>query len=141
MFDIIPLKRYNHLVGNSRSKVWAKHNTQTAVPWKTHMECLMVRKDMPACYCHIMSWSNKEMFVAHWMIYHIDQHTSHIVCEHQKDGVPCHYITDREADMKKHIHKPHNPALKEKITTNWYVKENAWLDVTSSWSIKDIEKR
>ncbi len=50
-------------------------------------------------------------------------------------------MTDREADMKQHIHKVHEPALEAKITTNWYVKENAWLDPTSSWSIKDVERR
>ncbi len=50
-------------------------------------------------------------------------------------------MTDHEADMKQHIHKVHEPALKVKIDTNWYVKENAWLNLTSSWSIKDIERR
>ncbi len=102
----------------------------------------MTAQDMPGCYCPITSWANKEMFVAHWMIYHIDQHTSRIVCEHQKDGVPCHYMTDQKVDMKQHIHKLHDQALKDKLVTNWYIKENnAWLDLTSSWSIKDIEKR
>ncbi len=43
--------------------------------------------------------------------------------------------------MKQHIHKLHNQALKDKLATNWYINENAWLDLTSSWSIKDIEKR
>ncbi len=43
--------------------------------------------------------------------------------------------------MKQHIHKLHDSAIKEKLTTNWYVKEHAWLDLTSSWSIKDIEKK
>ncbi len=79
MFNAIQLKRYNHLVGNGGSKVWSKRTTQTAVPWKTNMECPMVGKDMPGCYCPIMSWSNKEMFFAHRMLYHIDQHQSHHV--------------------------------------------------------------
>ncbi len=112
-----------------------------AVPWTVDMECPMSGPDMPRCYCPITSWSNKEMFVAHWMIYHIDEHTSHIVCEHKTDGVPCLYMTGREADMKLHIHKLHHPVIKEKLATNWYVKEHAWLDLTSSWSIKDIDKR
>ncbi len=60
---------------------------------------------------------------------------------HEKDGVPCHYMTDHEADMKQNIHKLHNPALKDKLGTKNCVRENAWLDLTSSWSIKDIEKR
>ncbi len=53
----------------------------------------------------------------------------------------CQYITDPKADMKQHIHKVQEPTLKVKLDTNWYVKENAWLDLTSSWSIKDIERR
>ncbi len=97
--------------------------------------------DMPGYYCPITSWSNKKMFIAHWMIHHIDQHTSRIVCEHQQDGVACHYLTDSEADMKEHIHKLHDPSIKEKLATNWYMKEHAWLDLTSYWSIKDFEKR
>ncbi len=56
----------------------------------------------------------------------------------KKDGMPCQYMTDHEADMKQHIHKLHDLALKEKIATNWFMKENAWLDLNSSWSIKDI---
>ncbi len=57
------------------------------------------------------------MFVAHWQIYHyhIDQHSSRIVCEHLKDEVPCEYITDHEADMKQNMHKLHDPAIKTKI--------------------------
>ncbi len=50
-------------------------------------------------------------------------------------------MTDREDDMKQHIHKVHKPALKAKLDTNWYVKENAWLNLTSSWSIKRIKRR
>ncbi len=80
------------------------------------------------------------MFIAHCQIYHIDQHTSRILCEHEKDGIPCHYMTDRESDLKAHIHKLHETAIKEKQATNSYVAENAWLDLTSSWSIKDLER-
>ncbi len=32
MFDVLPLSRYNHLVGNRGSKVWSKRTAQTAVP-------------------------------------------------------------------------------------------------------------
>ncbi len=133
MFDVIPLSRYNHLVGNGGSKMWAKWTAQTAVLWKTNMTCPMSLPGMPGCWC-------KEMFIVHWQIYHIDQHTSCILCEHKKDGVSCHYMTDREADMKAHMHKLHKPAISEKLATNRYVKENAWLDLTSSWSIKDLER-
>ncbi len=45
--------------------------------------------------------------MAHRQIYHIDQHISHIVCEQKKEGVKCHYMTDREADMKHHVTKVH----------------------------------
>ncbi len=31
MFNFIPLSRYNHLVGNGRSKMWAKCNKQTTI--------------------------------------------------------------------------------------------------------------
>ncbi len=80
------------------------------------------------------------MFMAHWHIYDIDQHTSHILCEHKKDGVSCHYMIDLEVDMKAHMHKLHEPAISENLVTNRYVKENAWLDLTSSWSINDLER-
>ncbi len=42
--------------------------------------------------------------------------------------------------MKAHIHKLHDTAIQEKQATNRYVAENAWLDLTSSWSIKDLER-
>ncbi len=70
----------------------------------------------------------------------MDQHTSRIRCEHSKDGISCHYMTNREADMKSHINKLHESSLKEKLVSNSYVPENAWLDLTSSWSIKDLER-
>ncbi len=79
------------------------------------------------------------MFIAHWQIYHIDQHTSCILCEHKKDSVSCHYMTDREVDMKAHMYKLHKLAISEKLPTNRYV-ENAWFDLTPSWSIKDLER-
>ncbi len=120
--------------------MWAKRTTQIAVPWKTNMVCPMSLLGMPGCWCPLLNWTSKEMFIVHWQIYHIDQHTSHILCEHKKDGVSCHYITDREADMKAHMHKLHEPVISEKLATNRYVKGNAWLDLTSSWSIKDLEK-
>ncbi len=94
----------------------------------------------PGCYCPIIEWTSKEMFIANWQIYHIDQYTSRILCEHTKNGISCHYVTDREADIKAHIHKLHETAVKEKQASNSYVKENAWLDLTSSWSIKDLEQ-
>ncbi len=80
------------------------------------------------------------MFIAHWQAYHIDQHTSRILCEHEKDGNLCHYMTDRESDMKFHFHNLHKDAIAKKQASNSYVSENAWLDLTSSWSIKDLER-
>ncbi len=141
MFNVIPLKRNNHLVENGGSKVWAKCTAQTAVLWTPRMECPLNWAGITGCYCPITIWSDKEMFVAHWHIYHIDQQSSRIVWEHSKDGVFCQYMTDHEADMKQHIHKVHEPALNAKIATNLYMKENAWLDLTLSWSIKDVEMR
>ncbi len=115
MFDFIPLSRYNHLVGNRGSKVWAKWTAETAVPWKTNMAPPMLLPGLLGCWCPILNWTSKEMFIAHWQIYHIDQHTSHILCEHKKDGVSCHYMTDRQVNMKAHMHIPHEPAISE----NW----------------------
>ncbi len=91
MFDVIPLSRYDHLVRNGGSKVWSKRTAQTAVPWKKQMECPMSR---PGYHCPITSWTVKKMFIAHWQAYHIDQHTSRIVWEHEKDSNLCHYMTD-----------------------------------------------
>ncbi len=99
----------------------------------------MSRAGYPGCYCPITSWTDKNMFIAHWQAYHIDQHTSHIVCEHEKDGILCHYMTDRESDMKSHIHNLHQDAVAKKQARDSYVSENAWLDLTSSWWIKDLE--
>ncbi len=89
MFDVIPLSRYDNLVGNGVSKVWYKRRAWTAVPWKKHMECPMSRPGYPGCYCPITSWTDKKMFIAHWQSYHINQHTSRILCEHEKDGIIC----------------------------------------------------
>ncbi len=52
------------------------------------------------------------MLVAHWQLYHIDQHTSCIVCEQYKDRVKCHYVTNREANMALHVTKVHTEKLK-----------------------------
>ncbi len=71
------------------------------------MACLMLLPAMLDCWCPILNWISKEMFIAHWQIYHIDQHTINILCEHKKDIVSCHYMTDREADMKAHMDKLH----------------------------------
>ncbi len=38
------------------------------------------------------------------------------------------------------MYKLHEATIQEKIASNNYVKENAWLDLTSSWSIKDLER-
>ncbi len=91
MFNVIPLSRYNHQAGNGGSKVWAKWTAQTAVLWKTNMICPMSLPGMPGCWYPILNWTSKEMFIAYWQIYHIDQHTSRILCEHKKDGVSCHF--------------------------------------------------
>ncbi len=80
---------------------------------------------MPGCYLPIKVRSTKMMFVVHWQIYHIDQHISRIVCEHVQDNVLCHYVTDREADMKQHISKVHAEKLKSMINSNLYINENA----------------
>ncbi len=140
MFNVVPLSRYNHLVGNGGSKVWSRWTARTAVPWKKQMECPMSRPGFPGCYCPITNWTDKKMFIAHWQAYHIDQHTSRIVCEHEKDGNLCHNMTDRESDMKSHTHNLHKDAFVKKQASNSYVSENAWLDLTSSWSIKDLER-
>ncbi len=50
-------------------------------------------------------------------------------------------MTDREADMKLHVSKVHEPMPKAMVASNLYMKETTWLNLTSSWSIKDIEKR
>ncbi len=80
------------------------------------------------------------MFIAHWQAYHIDQHTNRIICEHEKYGNLCHYMTDLESDMKSHIHDLHRDAVAKKHASNSYVSENVWLDLTSYWSINDLEK-
>ncbi len=120
--------------------MWAKWTALMAVPWKTKMACLMSMPGKPGCYCPITCWTSKEMFIAHWQIYHIDQHTSCILCKHMKDEISWHYMTDCEADMKSHIHRLHDPTIKEKQASNSYVNENAWLDLTSFWLIKDLER-
>ncbi len=74
------------------------------------MPCLLAGPDMLRCNCPIKEWSNK-MFVVHWQIYHIYQHVSRIVCKQQKDGVKCHYMTGREADIKQHVNKVHGDVL------------------------------
>ncbi len=76
---------------------------------------------MPDCWCPILVWTSKEMFIVYWQIFNIDQHTSRILCEHKKDGVSCHYMTDHEGDMKAHIHKLHEPATSEQLATNCYI--------------------
>ncbi len=140
MFDVVPLSRYNYLVGNRGSKVWSKQTAETAVLWKKQMEFPMSRPGYPGCYCLITSWTVKKMLIVHWQAYHIDQHTSCIVCELEKDGNLCHYLTDRESDMKYHIYNLHKDAVVKKQASNSYVSEIAWLDLTSSWSIKDLER-
>ncbi len=87
MFDVIPLSRYNHMVGNGGSKVSAKWTAQTAVLCTTNMVYPMSLPGMLSCWCPILSWASKEMFIAHWQIYYIDQHTSRILCEHKKDVI------------------------------------------------------
>ncbi len=104
------------------------------------MECPMSRPGNPGCYCLITNWTDKKMFIVHWQAYPIDQHTSRIVCEYEKDGNLCQYMTDRESDMKSHIHNLHRDAVANKQSSNSYVSENAWLDLTYSWSIKDLER-
>ncbi len=42
--------------------------------------------------------------------------------------------------MKSHIHNLHQDAVTKKQASNNYVSENAWLGLTSSWSIKDLER-
>ncbi len=134
MFDVIPLSRYNHLIGNGGSKVLSKRTASTTVPWKKNMECPMSQSGYPGCYCPITTWSDKKMFITHWQSYHIDQHTSLI------NGVSCHYMTDREGYMKTHIHNLHKEAVTKKQASDSYVSENALLDLTSSWSMKDLER-
>ncbi len=38
------------------------------------------------------------------------------------------------------MYKLHKATVQEKIASNNYVKENAWLDLTSFWSIKDLKR-
>ncbi len=113
--------------------MWAKWTALTPVLGKNKMACPMSMPGKPGCCSPITSWTSKEMFIAHWQIYHIDQHTSRILCEHSKEGISCHYMTDCEGDIKAHMHRLHDTAIKEKLASNSYVSENAWLDITSSW--------
>ncbi len=96
------------------------------------MACPMAGDHMPGCNCPIKVWCNKKMFMAHWLIYHIDQHISHLSCDVKNDDVRRQYMTDREADMKHHVMTVHEAKYEELIMSNAYVKENAWLDLTSS---------
>ncbi len=43
--------------------------------------------------------------------------------------------------MRQYFSKVHEPIFKATVVSNLYVKENTWLNLTSSWCIKDIEKR
>ncbi len=49
-------------------------------------------------------------------------------------------MTDRETDMRNHMHNLHAADVQDKILRNEYVKDKARLDLKSSWSIKDIER-
>ncbi len=42
--------------------------------------------------------------------------------------------------MKSHIHNLYRDAVVKKQASNSYVSENAWLDLTSSWSIKNLNR-
>ncbi len=132
VLNILPLSRFNHLLENSGSKVWSKRTAQSVVLWKQKMTCPMDGPSMPGGNCPIKVWSNKKMLVAQWQIYHIDQYISRIVYKHIRNNVLCHYMTDRETDMKQHISKVHAEKLKSMIDSNLYVHENAWLYLTFS---------
>ncbi len=65
------------------------------------------------------------MFMTHWQIYHLDQHIRSIVCEHVRDNLKCHNMTDREADMKHHVCNIHYENIMSPIDSKIYVEENA----------------
>ncbi len=52
----------------------------------------------------------------------------------------CHYMTDREEDMKNHVCNVHTEKVMSIIDSKLYIVENAWLDLTS-WTMKDIERK
>ncbi len=111
--------------------MWSNQTAKVAHPWKVNMTCSLAGLDMPVCNCLIKHRANKKMFVAHWQIYHIDQHVCCIVCEQYKDRDKCPHMTNHEAEMKLHVTKIHADKLKSIIDSKMYVNENAWLDMTS----------
>ncbi len=117
MFTNILMSRFCHLIGNGGLNVWSKQTALTAMPWKANMHCLMAGKHMPGCNCPIKAWFNKKMFVAHWLIYYIDQHISRLICDFKKDDVRCQYTTDCEVDMKHHVLNVHEARHKELIAS------------------------
>ncbi len=60
MFDVIPLSRYNYIVGNGGSKMWSKRTATMAIPWKHKMACPMTLPGNQGCYCPIKSWTSKK---------------------------------------------------------------------------------
>ncbi len=106
MFTVLSLSRLNHLVGNGGSKV-----------------CHLAGPLMPGCNYPIKVWFNKKTFMTHWQIYHIDQHISRIVCKHERYNMKCHYMTDREADMKHHVCNVHTDRLCHLSTQNFTLRK------------------
>ncbi len=90
MFGNIPFSRFVHLIGNSGSKMWSKRTAVSAIQWKANMPCPMAGNHILGCDCPIKAWTNKKMFVAHWLIYHIDQHICNkAVRQGKDDGIAC----------------------------------------------------
>ncbi len=56
IFKMIPMSKYDHLVGNGGLKVWSKWTDKTAHLWKVNMTCLLAGADMPGCNCPIKHW-------------------------------------------------------------------------------------
>ncbi len=61
MFDVLRLRRFNHLVGNGGSKVWPKQTAQTVIMWKQKMTCPM--------YCIVLYC----FYILKWQV-HINHH-------------------------------------------------------------------
>jgi hypothetical protein len=96
LFITVELEHFRHLLGNNSEKAYGNRTNQNIICWESNMACPMETAPIPelpdsyigtlkkgeylGCICPMLTFPTKELYIAHFNMYHIATKISHGYC-------------------------------------------------------------
>jgi hypothetical protein len=152
LFSTVQTAHFQHLLGNDAEKTYSNRTNENCIYWTPNMRCPMEDVKIPelpetytgklvpgqvlGCICPMKVFPSKELYIAHFHLYHIKTKVSRGYCIHpeMRSGKVvskrCKFNSCKNVDLMRHYHSVHVTSEAEKVGRG-YLKQYTYINQPS----------